>query len=257
MWRPSKRHSRRCDYGIIFDFDGTLAHLSIDFGAMRQAVNHLFLRYGISPDRLYRRYILERIDEAVERQRRIDPERAHRLHEEAFALLEGMERAAAEKSHLLPGVYRRLWKLHQAGAQLAIATRNCRQALEKVLGTARTFFDIILTRENSPAYKPEKAALRPILDRFRLPPTHLCMIGDHPIDILTAQRLSITPIGVLTGTGTRKALEEAGSGFLFKHVNQALDFLFPHLLYDGKDSLFSDPLTEEKFFTIYARYERE
>ncbi len=230
--------------------------MSIDFEKMRHAVDDLVRRHGVHPDRLHRWYILERIDEAVDQCRRSNPEHARQLHEEAFALLETMERLAAAKSCLLPGVYRRLWKLRQAGIHLAIATRNCQRALEEVLGTARCFFDIILTRENSQAYKPEKAALRPILDRFRLPLTHLCMIGDHPIDILTARRLSILPIGVLTGTGTRKALEEAGAPLLFKHVNQALDFLFPGLL-QGYKVLTPAPLTGKKLFTIYTRSERE
>ena len=228
MWRRSRRRERRRDYGLIFDFDGTLALMSIDFAKMRRKIDALFSRHGISPERLHHRYVLERIDEAMENLKGTVPDRAQRLHREAFDLLERIELAAAAKSHLLPGVYPRLWRLRREGFRLAIATRNCQKVLDKVLGSAKGFFDIILTRENSLAYKPEQAALRPILQHFALPVSRLCMIGDHPLDILTARRLSITPIAVMTGTGTRKDLLEAGTPFLFKHVNQAIDFLLPN-----------------------------
>ena len=210
-------------YGIIFDFDGTLAAMSIDFDAMRSAVNTLLQSYGISPDELSTPFILERIDEACDKIRSAAPQRALRIRAEAFAILEKMEYAASLKSKLLPGVYSRLWALKGQGAVLAIATRNCKKALEQVLGKADAFFDVILTRENSHVYKPDKAAISPILGVFNLSSEKIFMIGDHPLDIHTARASGIIPIGVLTGTGEKHALQDAGAKRIYKQVIQALD----------------------------------
>jgi len=134
-----------------------------------------------------------------------------------------MEYAASLKSRLIPGIYRRLWALKTQGAALAIATRNCKKALEQVLGKADTFFDIILTRENSHAYKPDKAAISPILETFNLSAEKIFMIGDHPLDIHTARASGLISIGVLTGTGEKHALQAAGANRIYKQVIQALD----------------------------------
>ncbi len=226
MSLSSRRVERGSEYGIIFDFDGTLALMSIDFDKMRQAIDALFVRYGIPHDSLNKEYVLERINEAIERVQRDNPALAKQINQEAFSILEEMELAAASKSHLLPGVYRRLWKLRERGFHLAIATRNCEKALGKIIGKARGFFEVILTRENSQAYKPEKAALKPILRQFSLPNDRVFMIGDHPLDVLTARRIPITPIAVMTGTGKKNDLIRAGAPYIFKHVNQAIDTLF-------------------------------
>jgi ribosomal protein S27E len=38
---------------IIFDFDGTLVHLNIDFDIIRREVENLLIDYGVSPGNLY------------------------------------------------------------------------------------------------------------------------------------------------------------------------------------------------------------
>ena len=226
MWPPSSGGRRLDTYGIIFDFDGTLARMFIDFDEMRRVVNGIFARHGVPPGSLERRFILERIDEAFERTVVKNPTLARKVREEAFAAIEEMEMMAAARSHLLPGVYRRLWSLWQRGVRMAIVTRNCEQALKRVIGKASLFFEIILTRENSLAYKPERRAIDPVLAAFALPAGNIFMVGDHPIDILTARAARLHPVAVLTGTGRKETLIEAGAAHLFKHVNQALDILF-------------------------------
>jgi phosphoglycolate phosphatase len=217
------RRGKLPNCGIIFDFDGTLSVMSIDFNAMRSAINTLFQSYGVSPEELDTPFILERIDEACSKIKKTDSLLAAKVREEAFVILEKMESVASLKSRLLPGVYNRLWTLKAQGAALAIATRNCKKALKQVLGKADALFDIILTRENSHAYKPDKASISPILDVFNMSPENIFMIGDHPLDIQTAQASGIIPLGVLTGTGEKNALQEAGAICIYKQVIQALD----------------------------------
>ncbi len=199
--------------------------MSIDFVDMRERINALFKRHHISPESLKKRYILERIEEVFHIVTSDDRQKALQIKKEAFSLIEAIEVEAASHSRLLPGIYPRLWKLKKEGMRLAIATRNCEKAIEAVIGKAKTFFDIILTRENSPAYKPKRESLLPILRSFSLPTHRVFMIGDHPLDILTAHAARLPAIGVLTGTGSKEALKKAGAIAVVKHANHAIDFL--------------------------------
>ena len=47
---------------VVFDFDGTLAKLNIDFSRMRQDVLEILSRYGVPPDGLRDLFVLEMID---------------------------------------------------------------------------------------------------------------------------------------------------------------------------------------------------
>jgi phosphoglycolate phosphatase-like HAD superfamily hydrolase len=46
---------------VIFDYDGTLVHLNIDFGLMRNDVEEVLNEHGIEPEELRGLYILEMI----------------------------------------------------------------------------------------------------------------------------------------------------------------------------------------------------
>jgi len=50
---------------VIFDYDGTLVHLNIDFAALRRDVERSLIGYGVELDRLEGLYILEMINEGA------------------------------------------------------------------------------------------------------------------------------------------------------------------------------------------------
>jgi len=51
---------------IIFDFDGTLAKLTIDFQQMQKEIMKLLSSYGLITEALHANFILEMIHEAFE-----------------------------------------------------------------------------------------------------------------------------------------------------------------------------------------------
>ena len=51
---------------VVFDFDGTLAVLNIDFSEMRGQVFELMRQYGVNEEKIEERYLLEIIDEVVQ-----------------------------------------------------------------------------------------------------------------------------------------------------------------------------------------------
>ena len=52
---------------VIFDFDGTLAHLTIDFGLMRSKVLEIVRAHGLPDEDLEGMYALELVEEARRR----------------------------------------------------------------------------------------------------------------------------------------------------------------------------------------------
>src|SRR5262245_20028531 len=98
---------------ILFDYDGTLAHLNLDFAAMRQQLHTFTVAQGISPQELHGLDILEMLDWATGWLRQHAPEQADPYARAAEQLIQDMEIEAARSSGLLPGVSELLTALRQ------------------------------------------------------------------------------------------------------------------------------------------------
>ena len=81
---------------IIFDFDGTLAKLNINFDQMRRAITELVSRNGIDHQSLQHRFILEIISEASVILRNHSIKKAQSFAEEAYRIIEGIDVEAAQ-----------------------------------------------------------------------------------------------------------------------------------------------------------------
>ena len=85
---------------ILFDFDGTLVEVDIDFAHMRREIVALQPKYGIPiNDKLY---VLEMIDDSMERLAKLDKQRAHAFEQEAHEIIVNIEMEAAREAQLLP-----------------------------------------------------------------------------------------------------------------------------------------------------------
>ncbi|MDI6743372.1 MAG: hypothetical protein QMD11_11620, partial [Smithella sp.] len=85
---------------IIFDFDGTLAQLNIDFQKMREVIAALILSYGISKDRLSSNFVLEMIDEVCAIISRRSIAEAREFLVDANTVIENIETDAAKNGEL-------------------------------------------------------------------------------------------------------------------------------------------------------------
>ncbi|NCQ29451.1 MAG: HAD family hydrolase, partial [Armatimonadetes bacterium] len=117
---------------VLFDFDGTLAELTIDFGEMRQRVQDLLADFGVPLSALSARYVLELVDEGAAHLAANGGE-GKRFHDRAHAAIEAVELTAASRGRLVAGAREALERLAEAGVPLAIVTRNCRRAVTALL----------------------------------------------------------------------------------------------------------------------------
>ena len=76
---------------IIFDFDGTLAVLNIDFSSMRERIFDLMRRSGINEEAIREKYLLEIIDEVYEMLWKKNPSGAEIFYQESHDILHEVE----------------------------------------------------------------------------------------------------------------------------------------------------------------------
>ena len=210
---------------ILFDFDGTLIHQSIDFDFMRDVVLNIVDSYGVATEPLVTMPVLELIDRATDELMRTDGHRGRALFEEAHRAVLGIELAAAERARAFPGVPEMLRHLRRHGFRVGIVTRNCRAAVERVLGHHPMDHDALLTRDDVAHVKPDPRHLLAALEVLGVPGHQAVMCGDHPMDVLAGRRIGAKTVGVLPPGLTSERFAAAVPDLILTQVTDLLSYL--------------------------------
>jgi phosphoglycolate phosphatase len=205
----------------LFDFDGTLTELTLDFSEMRKEVEKIILRY--IPEDLVRTfdnlYILEMIYEV---ERHLGPE-GPSLRKEAFARLEELEVEGSDGKGPYPYTKSVLESLQKRGLHIAVVTRNCKAAVKKVFPDVEAYADVVAAREDVSVVKPHPGHILAALGLLRHShPSRALMVGDHPTDVTAGKAAGALTAGVLTGRTDRTGFEEAGASFVIGDIRGVL-----------------------------------
>lgn len=220
--KPNEFESPRA---IIFDFDGTLAVLNIDFSLMREEVFDLMRRYGIEERKVQEKYLLEIIDEVYQILCKKSPSAAEAFYTESHHILHEVEMNAAEKGRLIPGTEATLKGLRKKGIKVGIITRNCEEAVRKVFPDIDDFCDIFVSRDSVKKVKPHPDHLTYVIKSLKISGEESIMVGDHVIDIQAGKRVGMKSIGVLTGRTGKEEFEKAGADHVLKDVTEVCKIL--------------------------------
>jgi phosphoglycolate phosphatase len=207
---------------IVFDFDGTLARLNIDFSVMRSSIRNLMTGFQIPVGEITDLHILEMIDAGGAYLKELRPADAAVFRFRAYDLVTRMEIEAAEKGALLDGTRMLLAELAARSIRTGVVTRNCRTAILKVFPDIAHYCQAILTREDTERVKPHPEHLRSALRALGVVPAEAVMVGDHPLDILLGRETGTYTVGVLTGHSCRDDLRSANADLI---VDKALDII--------------------------------
>ena len=210
---------------IIFDFDGTLAVLNIDFSLMRERVFDLMGRYGIEEKAVQEKYLLEIIDEVYQILWEKSPPAAEAFYGESHHILHEVEMKAAEKGRLIPGTEATLKGLRKKGIKVGIITRNCEDAVRKVFPDIDDFCDIFVSRNSVKRVKPHPDHLTYVMRWLKISGEESMMVGDHVIDIQAAKRVGMKSIAVLTGRTEKEEFEKAGADCVLTSVSEIIKLL--------------------------------
>ena len=209
----------------VFDFDGTLAKLNIDFHLMRKSVVELIDSYDISPHALENLFALEMIEAGRNLISQKNPKRLSAYVRQANELIENIEVEAAKSGKLFPGTREMLQELKKRKIKTGVVTRNCRSAINLVFPDISDYFEVVVTREQTPHVKPHPEHLRLALKKLHVLPVSSSMIGDHPMDISIGRNVGTLTIGVLTGSSSLDDLVHAGADIILQKASDLLDVI--------------------------------
>jgi phosphoglycolate phosphatase len=205
---------------VVFDFDGTLAVLNIDFSSMRERVFDLMRGYGVGKELIEEKYLLEIIDEVYQLLWERNPSAAESFYQEAHRILHEIELKAAGEGRMLPGVDKVLRFLRRKGIKVGIVTRNCEEAVRKVLPNIEEFCDVFVSRNSIRKVKPHPEHLTSVMKALNVAGEETVMVGDHPIDVQAGKRVGTKTIGVLTGRTKREEFEKTGVDYILKDASE-------------------------------------
>jgi len=210
---------------VVFDFDGTLAKLNIEFPLMRKAILDLIGTYGVPVNGIANMYVLETIKAALGLILERKPGKEEEFLEQALGLVKAIEIEAAKKGELIGGTKDMLVTLKKRNIKIAVITRNCRAAITTVFPDIEDYCETVITRESTPNVKPHPDQLLIALRSLGVEPESSAMVGDHPMDIKLGKDARALAIGVLSGYSTSKELKEAGADIILEKAPDIIGLL--------------------------------
>jgi phosphoglycolate phosphatase len=212
---------------IIFDFDGTLSVLNIDFSLMRDRIFGLMKRYGIVEELIQEKYLLEIIDEVYKILWEKNSSGAEAFYQESHRILHEVEMKAAEEGRLIPGTEATLKSLRRKGFKIGIITRNCEDAVRKVFPDINDFCDVFVSRNSVKKVKPHPDHLTHAMELLKTSGEKAVMVGDHITDIQAGKRVGMETIGVLTGRTKKEEFEKVGADYILRDSSEICDLIPP------------------------------
>ncbi len=209
---------------VVFDFDGTLAELRLDFGHMKQELALIASEY-LAGELVPHLPVLEWLDFLEQEIQIHDKPAAREFRSRSSRMIVEMELGASREGMLFPFTRMLLRKLNAQGVQTAIITRNCAAAVEAVFPDMEEFCGCFLARDHVVSVKPDPEHLRMALAHFGAVPGNALMVGDHPLDIQTGKRAGTWTAGVASGSGSWEDLARSGADWLASDCEELIDLL--------------------------------
>jgi phosphoglycolate phosphatase len=207
---------------LVFDFDGTLAELRLDFAEMKLRLNSLAESYSAPTPPPPFLPVLEWLTWLEKSIRESSGDRANGFREQAMTLICEIELQAAAKGALFPFTRPLLKFLAEKGAKTAIITRNCEAAVRLVFPDVSGYCPFF-SRDHVPSPKPDPAHLIHALYSIGGAPQSAVMIGDHPLDIQTGRAAGVMTAGVCSGNSNRDELLRAGADWVADDCQELIE----------------------------------
>lgn len=205
---------------VIFDFDGTLAKLNINFPQMRKSVMNLIETYRVLLNGLSDLFVLEMIDAGKALISHNCPGEEEKFVQQANDLITSIEIEVAKKRELIDGTRNLLIELKKRNIKAGVVTRNCQLAVMQIFPDILKYCNTVITRELISIVKPHPDHLRAALKLLDVAPEFASMVGDHPMDIKMGKDVGTLTIGVLSGYSTSNDLLKAGADII---INKTAD----------------------------------
>jgi phosphoglycolate phosphatase len=195
---------------FAFDFDGTLAELTIDFDLLKRKLVALASAFLDEMPLGSGLPALELLDALAEKISQKDAALGREYHSRGRLVITATELEAAEKGMLFDFSRPLLALLKDKGLKRVIITRNSTAAVKTVFPDVLEHCDLFLPREQVRHVKPHPGHLLAALERCGSTPEKTLMVGDHVLDIETGKRAGAYTAAVASGKLGFEDLAKAG-----------------------------------------------
>jgi phosphoglycolate phosphatase len=211
---------------LVFDFDGTLARVPLDFNLMRRKVAALAEGFLAERPEVDSQPVLELVEDLTQQVREYrDNDEALEFHCRCRLTITDMEIRAAKQGELFEFTRPVLRLLRERGVETAVISRNITPAVTTVFPDILDHVQVFIPRDDAPNPKPHPDHLRQALKILGVEPGQTLMIGDHPMDVQTGIRAGAAAAGVTTGHADETEFRQAGALFVADHVEALVDML--------------------------------
>ena len=211
---------------VLFDLDGTLLDTLDDIA---DAVNLVLADRGHpAHDReAYRWFIGDGSRILVTRALPAKNRSEEEVESSLAAFKDHYARHWQEKTRPYEGISRLVAMLQAAGIKMAVVSNKphaftdlcCRHYFPELP------FDFVIGQQDGRPVKPDPFQALQAATHLRMPPSDCLFLGDSGVDMETARRAGMFPVGALWGFRRRDELEAAGAAVCIAHPRDLLKWL--------------------------------
>lgn len=157
---------------VVFDLDGTLVDIALDWSVIRKRLLDSFPGTGITSPEEKTAVITERIAKTLGNEQK----------KAAYRMVREFERGCGMAS--IEGNIALARELKKKGKKFAIFSSNCHETIEECLRKAgiRDIFDFIVGKEDVERHKPHPEGLLKIMSHFGAPKEKVAFVGNEEDD---------------------------------------------------------------------------
>lgn len=159
---------------VVYDLDGTLVRLDVDWAAVQEGLGEMLRAEGVDPAPLETWELLTAAEETG-------------IGDEAHEFISEYEREGARKSRRLPTAS----ELDVVDVPIGVCSLNCEDACHIALDEhdLAEYVDVVAGRETTPARKPDPRSLQWVVDQLDVDASETLFVGDSDSDAVTADRV--------------------------------------------------------------------
>ena len=177
---------------VLFDFDGTLVFLPINYDRMRYKLKELFSQFGIKSDF---HPLIDSIEDSLLKLENVSKPLAKVIKEKVYSIVDEEELKSIENAELANDAKEVLSALKMNNKKIAIISRNGEKCITECISRLNiTKPDLIVSRNDVNKLKPDPEHIMVAVNKFKLKPSQVILVGDSYHDIECGKKLNVKTI---------------------------------------------------------------